>query len=232
MTLPDDQLELLDRYLDGDLTDAEAVGLEARLAGDAALADHLARLREHRAVRASAFATFEPGDVETQQLHWYLRGSIRQAQRDAQGATADDAAFSADPGRWLARGRWVVAGLSKLAAVLAIGFAIGYAYRAPGPVTDNNMLVAGDAGLGTRPGAIDAPIGGVITPVSQVAVPQDPAVIGGYEVALRDQFGNVVARQRFRTLQEARDFAGDLDRWQQRYRQVQKNGVRFIGDDF
>lgn len=238
MSLSDEQLELLDRYLDGDLSDAEAVGLEARLSNEASLADELARLREHRAARASAFAALEPGDLETRQLQWYVRGAIRQQQQQH----AAVAPSGGGGGAWLERGRWMVAGLSKLAAVLAIGFAVGYAYRAPGPTVvaptgngNGGILAAGDAGLGhglrPTPAGI-APAGdGIVTPVAQVISPE-PAAVGGFEVALRDQFGNVVARQRFRTLQEARDFAGDLDRWQQRYRQVQKNGVRFIGDDF
>lgn len=230
MSLSDHDLELLDRYLDGDLSDAEAVGLEARLGADAALSAELSRLRDHRAARCDAFASMEATDLEAQQLQWYIRGAIHQAAGRGAGAPVGGDARVATVERW----RAALGGLSKVAAVLLVGFVVGYGYRA----ADRSPA---SPGVAVQPGLTNPAVGGgriaagspgadVVQPVS---FPTDPVAGGdGYVVSLKDQFGNVIATKQFRTLQEARDFAGDVERWQQRYRQVQKNGVRFIGDDF
>ena len=226
MSLSDHDLELLDRYLDGDLTDAEAVGIEARLGSDADLSAELSRLREHRAARCQAFASLEASDVEAQQLQWYIRGAIHQAAGE-EAASVGGAARTALGDRL----RGLVGGLSRIAAILLVGFIVGYGYRsvdrvpvAP-TVTGLDPTIAGGRIAAGSAGA-DA-----VQPVA--SFPSDPvAGADGFVVSMRDQFGNVIATKKFRTLQEARDFTGDVERWQQRYRQVQKNGVRFIGDDF
>lgn len=226
MALTEHDLELIDRYLDGDLAEAEAVGFEARLARDVALSAELTRARELRRLRAETFASLEPGDVENQQLQWYLRGALHQAASSTTGVPSD-----ALPIR--DRARALLGGLSKIAAVLLVGFVVGYGYRNadrpssnPGVVTIPQVdrgFAAGSAGVESR--------GDEIRVVGQI--PADPIAAGdGFVVAMRDQFGNVVATRKFRTLQEAREFTADVERWQQRYRQLQKNGVRFIGDDF
>lgn len=227
MPLIDHDLELIDRYLDGDLAEAEAVGFEARLTRDGALSDELSRARELRRLRAETFASLEPGEVENQQLQWYIRGALHQAASGATGIPAD-----ALPLR--ERARALLGGLSKVAAVLLVGFVVGYGYRTTDRAPTNPGVVSIppiDHGLAAgSAGGLD-PRGAEIRPVGQI--PADPVAAGdGYVVALRDQFGNVVTTRKFRTLQEARDFVADVERWQQRYRQVQKNGVRFIGDDF
>lgn len=224
MNLSDQELELLDRYLDDDLTDAEAIGLEARLKGDGEVSAELAKMREFRSLRAQAFASLEPSDVESQQLQWYVRGALHQQQTASIPIRAADRV-----------GRWA-GGLSRVAAVLAVGFVVGYGIRG-NPASTGPALVTSSK---PQPGAIDLtqpgpPLvfgtngAGAGTGVVQVANPLgQPA----YEVSLTDQAGNVVATQRFRTLQEAREFANDLGKWQQKHRQVQTNGVRLVGDDF
>jgi anti-sigma factor RsiW len=220
MSLSDDQLELIDRYLDADLPDTESAAFEARVRADSTLAGALEAQRASRAQRRAVLVGLEPTDVELQRLQWMLRGALRQP-----------AAPQLDDASWTQHAAWLLRGATKVAAVLAIGFAVGYAYRAPAPGSGNGAPVA-NGGLVVG-GGVD-PTSDLIQPVSALAVQQDPtsSTGGGYEVALKDQTGNVIARQKFRTLQEARDFANELDRWQQRYRQVQKNGVRFVGDDF
>lgn len=234
MNLSDEQYELLDRYLDDDLSDAEAVGLEARLKVDAELAGELAKLREHRSMRAAAFTAMEPGDVESQQLQWYLRGALHQQSRVATQSAP------------LRMTSWV-RGLSRLAAVLAIGIGVGYFARGTSPVTGitnptvvNNsnptgldlqaegpaMFVSGErpiAGFGASYNG-----GGTIQPVTTAPNAQPVA----YEVSLRDVAGNVVARRQFRTFPEAREFVNELSRLQQKQRLLQNSGVRLIGDGF
>ena len=223
MNLSDQEMELLDRYLDRDLTDAEAIGLEARLKADADVSAELVKMREFRSLRAEAFASLEPSEVESQQLQWYVRDALHQQQSVAVPIGAFDRV-----------GRWA-GGLSRMAAVLALGLVVGYGIRGnsvgsgPALVTSNKHqpgaidltqpgqpLVLGTAGAGGGTGVVQ---------VSNLGQP-------AYEVSLTDQSGKVVATQRFGTLQEAREFAKDLGKWQQKHRQVQTNGVRLVGDDF
>lgn len=239
MILSDEQYELLDRYLDDDLSDAEAVGLEARLKVDAVLAGELAKLREHRSMRAAAFTAMEPGDVESQQLQWYVRGALHQQSRVATHSAP------------LRMTSWV-RGLSRVAAVLAVGIGVGYFARGTSvvnvPIANNNvapvvannnnpngldllqegpaMLVSGEravAGLGASYNG-----GGTIQPVTAAPNAQPVA----YEVSLRDVAGNVVARRQFRTFPEANEFLNELRRLQQKQRLLQNSGVRLIGDGF
>jgi hypothetical protein len=224
--IAEQDLELLDRYLDGDLDAREAAALQARLSSDVNLASELSRMREHREIRAQAFASMEPSDTEAQQLQWYIRGAINQeARKPAAAAAATTASIV-----WADRTRSLLGSLSRVAAVLLVGFVVGYGYRAQVPsgetIVKNERPITNGGG-----GASAVPAGNTdgVSPITTY-IPLDNA--DGYEVALKDQFGNVVATRKFRTLQEARDFASDLDRWQQRGRQLQKNGVRLIGDDF
>jgi hypothetical protein len=43
---------------------------------------------------------------------------------------------------------------------------------------------------------------------------------GGYQVALTDALGHVVAVQHFDTLEEAREFTEDVSRWQHQQQQI------------
>lgn len=236
MNLSDEQYELLDRYLDDDLSDAEAVGLEARLKVDAELAGELAKLREHRSMRAAAFTAMEPGEVESQQLQWYLRGALNQQSR------------SADP-MPMRMTSWV-RGLSRVAAVLAVGIGVGYFARGTNVGPANNSVNTSIATNIKPTNGLDVlaegpamfvsderPIagfgasyngGGTIQPVTTAPNTQPVA----YEVSLRDVAGNVVARRQFRTFAEAREFVNELSRLQQKQRLLQNSGVRLIGDGF
>jgi hypothetical protein len=227
MPLTEHDLELLDRHLDGDLSDAEAVGFEARLASDPELSCELARLRELRSARVESFCALEPGDVENQRLQWFLRGAIHQAARERDAS--QDVAVAA-PRR--DRVRALVGGLSRVAAVLLVGFVVGYGLRSSERTTPSVGPIGPVAGIEAPGGRMAAGLGGGDEIRTVGSIPTDAISGEGFVVTMRDQFGNVITTRTFRTLQEARDFAGDIERWQQRYRQVQKNGVRFIGDDF
>jgi anti-sigma factor RsiW len=53
-----------------------------------------------------------------------------------------------------------------------------------------------------------------------------------YNVSLMDPFGRVVAEQRFGSLQQAHEFARDVQRWQNREDQSQDTRVRMVSDRF
>jgi hypothetical protein len=57
-------LELLEAYLDGELSAQEAAEVRMRLAGDLHLSAELETLRAERAVRQSVFETYEPTELE------------------------------------------------------------------------------------------------------------------------------------------------------------------------
>ncbi|MCS7032888.1 MAG: hypothetical protein NZ561_02710 [Phycisphaerae bacterium] len=232
MSLSDHELELLDRYLDGDLSEAELVGLEARLKSDVTMSSELSRLREWRAVRVEAFASLEPGELESQRLQWYVRGALQQHRQAARPV--------------LGRATVWMRGLTRVAAVLVLGFAVGYIYRGgvagPGAVTEatSGATVAGSPARRGLDLTADGPpllvpdsrhiagIGaGSITPVA-VPLGQPPA----FEVTLTDASGKLITRQRFATLAEAQQFANDFHRLRQKQLQLRSGGVRLIGDDF
>ncbi len=230
MNFSDRDTELLDRYLDNDLTDAEAIGLEARLQTDDGMSAELARMREYRSLRAEAFASLEATETESQQLQWYVRGALHQQSRALSQTTTPAAGISL-----FGRVSQWAGGLSRVAAVLAVGLIAGYGLR--GTTINGVSPVSQSQPVALNPGMLDQPTGFIpertlaagmagVMPVGGQVVP------AGYDVALSDQFGNVVTTRRFSTLQEAREFTNDVAKWQQRHRQVQTNGVRLIGDDF
>lgn len=68
---------------------------------------------------------------------------------------------------------------------------------------------------------------------SQVQMVSDaPAGHRGYHVSLVDETGQVVATQSFDSLEQAREFAEDVGRWQATRRQVQDGHVQLVADEF
>jgi len=113
---------------------------------------------------------------------------------------------SRDPWRRRVRGlRWAGA----VAACLLIGFMSGYVNRGTlfGPDEPNHS--------------------------SQVQMVSDaPAGHRGYHVSLVDETGQVVATQSFDSLEQAREFADDVGRWQATRRQVQDGHMQLVADEF
>jgi anti-sigma factor RsiW len=65
MDVREDDLEMLEAYLDGALSPAETDAINARLRGGGALNDALEELRRQRETRVEAFTRFEPTETET-----------------------------------------------------------------------------------------------------------------------------------------------------------------------
>ena len=99
-------LELLDSYLDDELTLAEADELRERLASDAELSEALEQLRQQRELRLSLWRYMEPDQTSSQQFAWRVRGLMRREARW---------------GRWMYNVR--VAGAA--AACLFVGILVG-----------------------------------------------------------------------------------------------------------
>ena len=76
MAVNENDLELLETYLDEALPAGEAEALRMRLAGESELAGVLTELRSQRALRAAVWATLEPTDTAAEQMAWRIRGAM------------------------------------------------------------------------------------------------------------------------------------------------------------
>jgi anti-sigma factor RsiW len=76
MAVSENDLELLEAYLDDALSMGEADQLRARLANDAELAGALERVRAERATRRTFFASLEPDDSTIAKLTAQVRASM------------------------------------------------------------------------------------------------------------------------------------------------------------
>lgn len=196
MTLSDDQLELLEAYLDGELTTAEEDALRQRLEAESELAAALKTLRGEREVRGMVWKTCEPSQASVAQL-------ISRVERAVDQHSA-----------WTYRiAQWRVP--MAAAACIIIGFSVGWLGRGK-----NNppFAPAGNTG-GTVAVAPQSPsIAGVGVPgVATVNAPQT------VDLPISDESGRVIAVQHFKNADEAAKFIEDLTRWQKREEQI-KNG--------
>lgn len=179
---PEPDFELLERYLDRELTQDETLRLEQRLSSEPELAEALARMSADYAIRRAVWASMEP------------------APADAMNVAAGVGRFArkAELRRRLAR-------LSRIAGAAAacvmLGFLAGWVGRG------GSIAQANEGGTPTtRPAVHPSSHDG------KAAQPTEPP--GLYQVALTDEAGNITAVQKFATLEDARNFAADVGRWQ------------------
>ena len=94
-------------------------------------------------------------------------------------------------------------------------------------------FVAGWVGKGVVGPARATPTG---PPAVVQAGPRTPdsaaTTAAAFQVVLTDEAGNVLAVQKFGGLEEARQFAGDLARWQVQQQQVRQGQMVLISDEF
>jgi anti-sigma factor RsiW len=69
-------------------------------------------------------------------------------------------------------------------------------------------------------------------PATSVPVATAPAEDNLVRVAITDESGNVLAVQKFDSIDRAREFTRDVRQWQQRQRQVQDGNMILVGDRF
>src|SRR5690242_20078508 len=105
--------QLLDDYLDENLTSDQRADLERRLAAEPALARLLAAMKQERALRAAAYASFQPSVDETRNL-------ANRILNDIAGHHPAGYVGSHKPS-WLKRTLGVAAALAILAGTFAIG---------------------------------------------------------------------------------------------------------------
>ncbi len=174
-------LDRLEAYLDDALDPPEAAAVRARLAADADLSAVLAGLRAERADRAAVWASLEPDDRAIEQLCWRVKGAVAAELRPATPAGRSWAA-RIDP--------WRLSRItSAAAACVVLGFFGGRLGRGPTP-----------------PPAVAASNPPAAMATATVGGPVDAAV----DVPITDEYGRLVASQKFRTADEARQFLSDL----------------------
>jgi hypothetical protein len=102
MALSEQEIELLESYLDDGLEMSEVEALRTRLAADAEWLAALERVRDERAMRKSVFAGLEPDDASVSKVVANIKALARRRQFRS---------------RWMTPARYIAA-----AACLAIGF--------------------------------------------------------------------------------------------------------------
>src|SRR6476661_5708872 len=79
--MTDQDLELLDAYLDGGLSKEEMRAVEARLLSEAGMADELSRQREARQVRAQVWQSMEPSEREVDHFMQRIEKALERRGR-------------------------------------------------------------------------------------------------------------------------------------------------------
>jgi anti-sigma factor RsiW len=198
MSVNEQQLELLDVYLDGELPEPEASELQQQLRLSPELAAALESLKADRIDRAGFFASLEPDETECALLVRRVRDAVL---RD----------------RFRSHRARVFHYVTAAAACLALGFMVGWALR------DNRVASAQPGAMVSAPGAGPSVISGTTFAGSGPGGRVVPGVSGSrgqFQVTLYDRLGRPVAVQRFNTLQEARQFTEDLAQWQRAHQQM------------
>jgi anti-sigma factor RsiW len=202
MPASETDLELLETYLDGELSPGEVAMLRPRLSAEPELAAAMDQLREQRQLRQHVFCLCE---AEAEVSDDVAVGNVSRAVRAA--ITRDIV--------WSGRMR-TLRQVSAAAACLIVGLLVGWFARGSTPVEPT-----------VRPSGI---VRGPTIPSNSNAALVNRA--GGFNVQLTDDTGRVLAVQHFDSLDKAREFSDDLFKWQARQRKVRNGEVRLVGDDF
>jgi anti-sigma factor RsiW len=127
MAAGEQDIDLIERYLDDALEMGEVEALRARLADDPELVAALERVRSERALRKAVYTAYEPDDAAVSRVVGYSTNLVRQGQRSE---------------RWRGGVRYVLAA----AACVAMGFfGRGLLDRVDGnaPAEGGNPVAAG-----------------------------------------------------------------------------------------
>jgi|SRR5882672_4231148 len=162
--IEDGDIELLEAFLDDELTPAQSLLLRDRLASEPNLAGELEQLRAERKLRANMFLGLEGGEEAIVER---ILAQVGPAVPDVAAKVSDRA------GPTRLRLRYAMAA----AACIVLGFLIGW---------------MGAAGGKSNARASEAP----------------------YRVEILDESGQVMAVQKFQSLEKAREFSDDLQQWQ------------------
>jgi anti-sigma factor RsiW len=198
--------ELLETYLDNELLGEERDQMRARLRREPALAAALEQLTRDRQLRYQAFFAMDREVAAT------AGASTEQIARSLRQAAVREVAWS--------NRRSIFRQLSAAAACIVVGLLVGWFGRERA-----EFRLADPAERGMRQPDISG---------ADAVQVSNEKTLAGFNVAITDDSGRVLAQQHFNTLDEARQFSSDLLRWQTRQREMRNGGgdVRLIGGKF
>lgn len=200
--MTESDVEILEMYLDDALSDQDLAAVAKRLADEPVMAAELERLRGERDLRRQLFASMEPTDAAVERLLGRVDESIRRRTWWE---------------RQLKWGRWATAA----AACVVFGFTAGYLGRSTSPQQGTGIAVNPTAPVEQ---VADSGEHGQINFVGRVAGPA--------QVQLTDDSGKVVAVQHFESMDKAKEFANDIQAWQERQQQMRNGNVIMTGGKF
>ncbi len=212
MAVTDEQLGMLEAYIDGELPADQEDGLRKQLEADSELAGALEMVRGERTRRENFWRACEPDELTVQRLVMRVEAAVNRHAI------------------WAYRlARWRIP--SAAAACILIGFMVGWIGRGTSPVTGGEpgqpMMVANNP---ANP----------ITNVVNVPSPANPANIGvpglttvnasrPVDLPLVDEYGRVVAVQHFKSAEEAAKFIEDCNNFQRAQEKVKSGNVTPVG---
>jgi anti-sigma factor RsiW len=188
--MTDRDLELLDGYLDGALSDAELREAEQRLETDVLFIGALARLRSDRELRSQVWQSMQVDDGAADRVMDRIDEALSRRES------------------WAGRLR-TLRYLSAAAAVILVCF-------------------MGDVWL-QRHGQVNLPTGAVNGDMT--VQPKSSGPHQQYQVILKDGSGRVIGVQQFDSLEKARLFEEDMNKWQERHLDMQ-NSAQPSADKF
>lgn len=190
MSTPEHDVELIEQYLDSELSPEQAEQLRLRAATDPSLNATMHRLNRQRALRKAYFQTLEPSPQDVQTLETVIEAQLLRQRR------------------WAGRAR-ILRRLTAAAACVIMGMGVGWLGRSVLTEPDHRLPEHG----------VPAAIGGTSTISQSMVGSEDFPILrsypwsdgDGYKVALTDAFGRVIAIRRFQTLDQAMEFSRRQD---------------------
>jgi anti-sigma factor RsiW len=211
--VPDPDFELLENYLDGELTPGEVQRLEQRLVLEPELSAALGRMSAEHAVRQAVWQSMEPGEAAARSLAAAVGASARRSNLR----------------RLVMKFARVSGAVAACVVLFLAGFGVGRGKAAPDNSTGGDEVPVMNRSA-TRPSS-SADAAAYFYTAGKHAHPQPPAAPAGaepvtvFQVALTDEAGNITAVQKFDNLKEAQNFAAEVELWQARQQQIQSGKV-------
>ena len=205
--LGDPEFELLESYLDGELTPAEVQRLEQRLVLEPELSAALGRMSAEHAVRQAVWRSMEPDDAAARTLSAAVAASARRSNLR----------------RFVLKFARVAGAVAACVVLFLAGFGVGRGQAAP----DHRQKAPVETDGTTRPS--DPEDARAFFSAARDAHHADSQAAEGaafpYQVALTDEAGKITAVQNFKTLEDAQNFAAEVGHWQARQQQIQSGKV-------
>jgi anti-sigma factor RsiW len=199
MSVSDEQIELLESYIDGELPAGDEDSLRRRLEAEPALASALETLRQERDLRMVAWQSCEPSEASVKRLIARVDAAVDRHNAWAYRIARYRIPFAA-------------------AACIIVGFMVGYVGRGPQPA---NLGNGGDS-VASAPNVVQSP---AVAGINTVSNPLDQPV----DLPIVNEYGQQVAVQHFNTRREAEKFIEDLNRWQKTQEQIKQNNIAPVG---